>query len=82
MKKCTSKIKKKIVKSKKLNKEVNMIDIVKNKVMGIWNGLTVKKKITAGVIAVVIVKNCNRFINHNVVIPFTNSTKNWFGDIC
>ena len=32
-----------------------MIDIVKNKVMGIWNGLTVKKKITAGVIAVVIV---------------------------
>jgi flagellar biosynthesis/type III secretory pathway M-ring protein FliF/YscJ len=32
-----------------------MIDIVKNKVMGIWNGLTVKKKIIAGVIAVVIV---------------------------
>ena len=55
MKKRTSKIKKKVVKFKKLNKEVNMIDIVKNKVMGIWNGLTVKKKITAGVIAVVIV---------------------------
>ena len=55
MKKRTSKIKKKVVKSKKLNKEVNMIDIVKNKVMGIWNGLTVKKKIIAGVIAVVIV---------------------------
>ena len=55
MKKRTSKNKKKIVKSKKLNKEVNMIDIVKNKVMGIWNGLTVKKKIIAGVIAVVIV---------------------------
>jgi flagellar biosynthesis/type III secretory pathway M-ring protein FliF/YscJ len=32
-----------------------MIDIVKNKVMGIWNGLTVKKKTIAGVIAVVIV---------------------------
>ena len=55
MKKRTSKINKKVVKSKKLNKEVNMIDIVKNKVMGIWNGLTVKKKIIAGVIAVVIV---------------------------
>ena len=55
MKKRTSKIKKKVVKSKKLTKEVNMIDIVKNKVMGIWNGLTVKKKIIAGVIAVVIV---------------------------
>ena len=55
MKKRTSKVKKKVVKSKKLNKEVNMIDIVKNKVMGIWNGLTVKKKIIAGVIAVVIV---------------------------
>ena len=55
MKKRTSKINKKVVKSKKLNKEVNMIDIVKNKVMGIWNGLTVKKKITAGEIAVVIV---------------------------
>jgi len=55
MKKRTSKIKKKVVKFKKLNKEVNMIDIVKNKVMGIWNGLTVKKKIIAGVIAVVIV---------------------------
>ena len=55
MKKQPSKVKKKVVRSKKLNKEVNMIDIVKNKVMGIWNGLTVKKKITAGVIAVVIV---------------------------
>ena len=55
MKKRTSQIKKKVVKSKKLTKEVNMIDIVKNKVMGIWNGLTVKKKIIAGVIAVVIV---------------------------
>ena len=55
MKKRTSKINKKVVKFKKLNKEVNMIDIVKNKVMGIWNGLTVKKKIIAGVIAVVIV---------------------------
>ena len=55
MKKRTSKINKKVVKSKKLTKEVNMIDIVKNKVMGIWNGLTVKKKIIAGVIAVVIV---------------------------
>ena len=55
MQKRTSKIKKKVVKSKKLTKEVNMIDIVKNKVMGIWNGLTVKKKIIAGVIAVVIV---------------------------
>ena len=55
MKKRTSKNKKKIVKFKQLNKEVNMIDIVKNKVMGIWNGLTVKKKIIAGVIAVVIV---------------------------
>tara|TARA_R110000823_G_scaffold225155_2_gene353023 strand:- start:127 stop:309 length:183 start_codon:yes stop_codon:yes gene_type:complete len=55
MKKRTSKNKKKIVKSKKLNKEVNMIDIVKNKVMGIWNGLTVKKKIIAGVIAAIIV---------------------------
>tara|TARA_R110000787_G_scaffold142665_4_gene256348 strand:+ start:654 stop:767 length:114 start_codon:yes stop_codon:yes gene_type:complete len=32
-----------------------MIDIVKNKVMGIWNGLTLKKKIIAGVIAAVIV---------------------------
>jgi len=32
-----------------------MIDIVKNKVMGIWNGLTVKKKITAGVIIAVII---------------------------
>tara|TARA_R110000868_G_scaffold79122_5_gene225371 strand:- start:22 stop:204 length:183 start_codon:yes stop_codon:yes gene_type:complete len=55
MKKRTSKNKKKIVKSQKLNKEVNMIDIVKNKVMGIWNGLTVKKKIIAGVIAAIIV---------------------------
>ena len=55
MKKRTSKNKKKIVKFKKLNKEVNMIDIVKNKVMGIWNGLTVKKKIIAGVITAVIV---------------------------
>ena len=55
MKKQPSKVKKKVVRSKKLNKEVNMIDIVKNKVMGIWNGLTVKKKIIAGVIAVVIV---------------------------
>ena len=55
MKKRTSKNKKKVVKSKKLNKEVNMIDIVKNKVMGIWNGLTVKKKIIAGVIAAIIV---------------------------
>jgi len=32
-----------------------MIDIVKNKVMGIWNGLTVKKKIIAGVIAAAII---------------------------
>jgi hypothetical protein len=55
MKKQPSKVKKKVVRSKKLNKEVNMIDIVKNKVMGIWNGLTVKKKTIAGVIAVVIV---------------------------
>ena len=55
MKKQPSKVNKKVVRSKKLNKEVNMIDIVKNKVMGIWNGLTVKKKIIAGVIAVVIV---------------------------
>ena len=55
MKKQPSKVKKKVVRSKKLNKEVNMIDIVKNKVMSIWNGLTVKKKIIAGVIAVVIV---------------------------
>jgi len=55
MKKQPSKVKKKVVRSKKLTKEVNMIDIVKNKVMGIWNGLTVKKKIIAGVIAVVIV---------------------------
>ena len=58
-----------------------MIDIVKNKVMGIWNGLTVKKKIIAGVIAVVIVIAIV-LINHNVVIPFTNSIKNWFGYIC
>ena len=55
MKKQPSKLKKKVYNTKKLNKEVNMIDIVKNKVMGIWNGLTVKKKIIAGVIAVVIV---------------------------
>ena len=55
MKKQPSKVKKKVVRSKKLTKEVNMIDIVKNKVMGIWNGLTVKKKIIAGVVAVVIV---------------------------
>jgi len=41
VKKQPSKVKKKVVRSKKLNKEVNMIDIVKNKVMGIWNGLTV-----------------------------------------
>ena len=32
-----------------------MIDIVKNKVMGIWNGLTVKKKIIAGVIVAAII---------------------------
>jgi len=55
VKKQPSKLKKKVYNTKKLNKEVNMIDIVKNKVMGIWNGLTVKKKIIAGVIAVVIV---------------------------
>ena len=32
-----------------------MIDKVKSKVMSIWNGLTVKKKITAGVIIAVII---------------------------
>jgi len=55
MKKQPSKVKKKVVRSKKLTKEVNMIDKVKNKVMSIWNGLTVKKKITAGVIIAVII---------------------------